>query len=118
MKGMRSNNVVDPVLLLSGSGLSKARQRELLASWMSDIHAVRDHPALRRTSDGILFHIDDLADALRKLDEFPTPAAIIPFPRPRPRDDGPPGGAAAMRPMLPPVVIDARAGASRSLRRM
>src|SRR5690349_6889957 len=96
---------------LEGCPPSPDARRELIAHWMSDIHAVPDHPALRRLPDGTIFHIDDLSDALRLLDAPPKGGAtIIPFARSRAQDEGDdPPGASAMWPTLPPIVIDARA---------
>jgi hypothetical protein len=94
--------------------ISVEERRKLIAHWMSDIHAVPDHPALRRLPDGTIFHIDDLSDALRSLDAASGGGAtIIPFTRSRAKDDDddPTPGASAMWPALPPVVIDARAKA-------
>jgi hypothetical protein len=105
----------DPCRRLERTSLSLEARRELVAHWMSDIHAVPDHPALRRLPDGTVFHIDDLMDTLRSLDAAPPKggATIIPFARARTRDDDddPKPGASAMWPTLPPVVIDARATA-------
>jgi hypothetical protein len=95
-----------------GTSLSAEERRQRLAHWMSDIHAVPDHPALRRLADGTLFHIDELTEALRALDEPPKrTATIIPFSRARTKDDDedPTPGASAAWPTLPPVIIDARA---------
>jgi hypothetical protein len=104
----------DPRQLLNKAKLSTTDRRELLAHWMSDIHAVPDHPALRRLDDGTVFHIDDLSEALQALDG-PTSATIIPFRRavPLEEDDDPSPGASAMWPLLPPVVTDARAAVAR-----
>jgi len=55
--------VRDPVLTL-------ARKRQLLAYWASDIHAVTGMPALRSYRFGPAVSIDDLAEALRRLDEM------------------------------------------------
>jgi hypothetical protein len=43
-------------------------RRALLAFWASDIHAVRDCPALRQLDDGTVFHVDDIFDAMKSLD--------------------------------------------------
>ena len=95
-----------------GSIPSVMERRELVAHWMSDIHAVPDHPALRRIHDGTLFHIDDLMDALRSLDETAEPRRnVLPFDRRPPQgdDDDPKPGAGAMWPSIPPDIVDARA---------
>ena len=49
--------------------LTQAQKREILASWASDIHAVRGAPALRRLGNGPIVHIDHVLEALRSLDE-------------------------------------------------
>lgn len=54
--------VNDPVL-------TNGRKRQLLAYWASDIHAVRNFPALRSYAFGTTVSIDDLRDALEQLDE-------------------------------------------------
>jgi hypothetical protein len=109
-------DIADPRRVLSETWLSKQEQRELLAFWLSDIHAVPDKPALRRLESGVLFHVDDLANALKSLDVPPSApgANVIPFPRLAASDDGPdepsPLGI-GLRQLPPPVVIDARASA-------
>lgn len=108
----RDKTTADPSRRLREASLSLEGQRELVAHWMSDIHAVPDHPALRRLPDGTVFHIDDLTDVLRSLGATSDRGAtIIPFARAsRPDDDDDPRpGASSMWPTLPPVVIDARA---------
>jgi hypothetical protein len=111
--------VTNPQRLLQAKSLRAEEKRELVAHWMSDIHAVPDHPALRRLTDGTVFHIDDLSDALWSI--APTPSrggTVIAFPRARlaSDDNDPSPGAGAMWPSLPPIVIDARAQASTARR--
>jgi hypothetical protein len=54
--------VSDPVLTIG-------RKRQLLAYWASDIHAVRNFPALRSYAFGTTVSIDELRDAMDQLDE-------------------------------------------------
>jgi hypothetical protein len=56
--------------------LTLARKRQLLAYWGSDIHAVAGTPALRSYAFGPAVSIDDIQDALKKLDEMVDWAAI------------------------------------------
>jgi hypothetical protein len=55
--------VRDPLLTI-------ARKRQLLAYWASDIHAVRNAPALRAYAFGPAVSIDDIQAALSELDEM------------------------------------------------
>lgn len=48
--------------------LTLARRRELLAYWASDIHAVAGAPALRSLATGVTVGIDEIMEALRRLD--------------------------------------------------
>ncbi len=61
--------VHDPLLTLS-------RKRQLLAYWASDIHAVRNFPALRSYSFGTTVSIDELRDAMDELDDMVDLPAI------------------------------------------
>ena len=58
-----SDIVADPILTLQ-------RKRQLLAYWASDIHAVRNFPALRSYAFGTTVSIDELRDAMDELDEM------------------------------------------------
>jgi hypothetical protein len=55
--------VQDPVL-------TRARKRQLLAHWASDIHAVPGSPALRSYTYGTTVSIDEIQAALRALDQM------------------------------------------------
>jgi hypothetical protein len=61
--------VDDPMLTL-------ARKRQLLAYWGSDVHAVMGAPALRSYAFGPTVSIDDIQDALKRLDEMVDLGAI------------------------------------------
>jgi hypothetical protein len=53
--------------------LSVSRKRALLAYWASDIHAVIGAPALRSLVAGVTVSIDDIFDALKRLDGLYDP---------------------------------------------
>jgi hypothetical protein len=104
--------LTDPNARLAEMSLTTEEKRELVAHWISDIHAVPDYPALRRLPDGTFFHIDQLTEVLGSIGSAPgVGAVIIPFARvvPTVDDDDPSPGASSAWPTLPPVVIDARA---------
>jgi hypothetical protein len=61
--------VHDPVL-------TRARKRQLLAYWGSDIHAVSGSPALRSIAYGRTASIDDIHEALCDLDKMVDFASI------------------------------------------
>jgi hypothetical protein len=112
----------DPRRVLNATWLTKEEKRELLAFWLSDIHAVPNRPALRRLESGALLNVDDLSEALKALDEpeMLRGAKVIPFRRRSSPDRGPDHpapGALRLRPLPPPVVTDARASAFSHLRR-
>jgi hypothetical protein len=109
--------VSNPKTVLNETWLSKEEKRELLAFWLSDIHAVPDRPALRRLKSGVVFNVDDLSEALKALDDVaPRPYAnVVPFRRrnsPGGGSDDPAPTSSRLRPLPPPVVIDARASAA------
>lgn len=66
----RPKDIVDDPLL------TVARKRQLLAYWGSDVHAVMGAPALRSYAFGPTVSIDDIQDALKRLDEMVDLAAI------------------------------------------
>lgn len=61
---------------------SADEKRALLASWVSDAHAVPDRPALRRLDTGVVVALDDILRALKALDDdedgVTTPARVSP----------------------------------------
>jgi hypothetical protein len=57
-----------PAEVVRDPGLTLNEKRAILASWASDACAVEAAPALRRIPDGRLVTIDDVMDALRRLD--------------------------------------------------
>ena len=94
-------------------------KRALLASWASDRRVIPDNPALRQLDDGRRVTIDDVLDALRRLDQMPDDPTLIRrraqfglsgkwLPRGRPGrwdddDDDPPTPAPAAICPRPPV---------------
>jgi hypothetical protein len=50
--------------------LTVERKRQLVSFWLSDIHAVRNQPALRTYPFGSTVTVDDLMAALAELDEM------------------------------------------------
>ena len=100
--------------------MSTDAKRALLASWVSDLQAVENSPALRRLDDGTELHVDDILDALKALDSSgqlgERQSAVLPFPshrlvrvRRRDRsddeDDPPPAPAAMGLPKRRPVTV-------------
>jgi hypothetical protein len=61
--------VSDPMLTLE-------RKRQLVSFWLSDIHAVRDFPALRSYQFGPAVTVDELMAALADLDEMVDVGAL------------------------------------------
>jgi hypothetical protein len=88
--------------VLSDPDLTRQEKRAILSSWASDACAVDSSPQLRHPP-GMAAPVtfDDIVDALRSLDDDPTPprpggASVRPAPRrasPRPRGKTPGGGA-------------------------
>jgi hypothetical protein len=58
----------DPQAILAASWFTPEEKRAVLASWASDIHAVRNKPALRELEDGTILEVDAILDALKALD--------------------------------------------------
>ncbi len=54
--------------VVSDPQLSLARKRAILASWVSDVRAVENAPALRRLDSGAIVAVDDVLQALVRLD--------------------------------------------------
>jgi hypothetical protein len=54
--------------VLSHSGLTIAEKRAILASWVSDAHAVEDMPWLRQLECGARIPLSEVLSALRSLD--------------------------------------------------
>jgi len=65
-----------PEDILADPTLSKEQQRSILASWLSDEHAVPDAPRWRQLQNGAFVDVEDIWKALRVLDdaEFPKPS--------------------------------------------
>jgi hypothetical protein len=62
-----------PDQVLGDERLSRARKREILASWASDARAVADRPALRRLESGAVVRVEEILRALGSLDEAGSP---------------------------------------------
>jgi hypothetical protein len=60
--------VCSPKAVLARPDLSNARKREILAFWMSDLHAVENSPALRQLPGGAIVRLDEIREALLALD--------------------------------------------------
>lgn len=120
--GLSTPHLANPFAVVRATHLSPDEKRELLSFWLSDVHAVPDHPALRRLEDGTVLHVDALSTALGALDGTSRLGRRL---RPRaflrdrgPGDPGPagPGGRprrgrrSALPP--PPEFVDARAARS------
>ncbi|MBC7736023.1 MAG: hypothetical protein H7245_02090 [Candidatus Saccharibacteria bacterium] len=113
-------DLIDPLAVVREPTMTTDEKRALLASWASDRRAIPDNPALRQLDDGRHVAIDDVLEALRRLDQMPDDPTLIRrraqfdlcgkwLPRGRPGrwdddDDDPPTPApAAIRPR-PPVL--------------
>jgi hypothetical protein len=60
--------------VLADTDLTRAEKRAILSSWASDACAVESAPALRqRPGSTSPVSFDDIVDALRSLDDEPTP---------------------------------------------
>jgi hypothetical protein len=108
-----------PEDVLNDVALEAADKRAILATWMSDQHAVPDQPALRQLENGAVISLDAIRAALRMLDgppaenRRPAPPLLrlarqrrIPLPSlasfrsTDPDDDPPPGGASLRVPAV------------------
>jgi hypothetical protein len=68
-----------PEDVVSDRRIDAAEKRAILASWVSDAHAVTNVPALRQLDNGAIVHLDDVYRALRSLDgEDDAPGIIAP----------------------------------------
>ena len=56
--------------------LTIARKRALLSRWLSDVNALPNMPAIRRSPAGVTASVDDLRLALSKLDEMVEAIAL------------------------------------------
>lgn len=61
----------DPDAVVRDRTMTVAEKRSRLASWASDARAVPNYPALRRLDDGTVRDIDDILEALNRLDALP-----------------------------------------------
>ncbi|HEY8577449.1 MAG TPA: hypothetical protein VIL88_14070 [Devosia sp.] len=59
-----------PREIVADPQLTVARKRALLSRWMSDANALPNAPAIRRSPAGVTTSVDDLRQALNKLDEM------------------------------------------------
>lgn len=64
------DNYTNPEAVLRDTNMTVEQKRSMLASWASDARAVADHPSLRQLDDGRIVALDDILDALNKLEEF------------------------------------------------
>jgi hypothetical protein len=56
--------------------LSQEQKRSILASWLSDVHAVPDAPRWRQLDNGAFVDVHDLREALHTLDDPETVGRI------------------------------------------
>lgn len=61
-------NFTHPDDVVNDPKMTKAEKRAVLASWISDAHAVKDAPAFRQLESGAVVRADDILQALRALD--------------------------------------------------
>jgi hypothetical protein len=59
-----------PEDVVSEPSLATHEKRAILAAWASDAHAVENMPTLRRLESGAIVKLDDIIDALKRLDRF------------------------------------------------
>ena len=126
--------VVDPIHLhpedvLNDVALEASEKRAILATWMSDRHAMPDQPALRQLENGAVISLDAIRAALQALDGAhldegrPAPLLLrlarqrrIPLPSlasfraTDPDDDPPPGGASLRAPAVLAACPGCRVG--------
>lgn len=62
----------NPNSVLDDAAMSKDDKRALLASWASDARAIPNYPALRQLESGHLVAIDNVLNALKRLDNRPS----------------------------------------------
>lgn len=100
--------------VLADAELTSDEKRMILASWLSDRRAVENEPGLRQIDSGAVVAVDEIMDALRRLDgnfKQPNFSGLPKFARRRPRlrsqfyrssrpddDDDPPPCAASAKP--------------------
>jgi hypothetical protein len=112
-----------PAALLRDTSRTAEEKREILASWVSDAHAVADAPTLRRLATGAVVRVQDVLLALQQLDGG-TANRDSPRARRRPRraaawlsrtarrgrsdDDDPPPCPASIGVPVAPRLVDAR----------
>ena len=65
-----------PREIVADPELTVARKRAMIARWMSDINALPNFPAIRRSPAGVTVVVDELQYALEQLDEMVDPAAM------------------------------------------
>ncbi len=59
--------------ILDDPKLTIANKRAILASWISDAHAIDDAPALREIDNGVFASVDEILLALKSLDHDDEP---------------------------------------------
>jgi hypothetical protein len=65
-----------PREIVADPELTIARKRAMLSRWMSDENALPGIPAIRRSPGGVTCVVDDLRNALEKLDEMVEAIAL------------------------------------------
>jgi hypothetical protein len=98
--------------VLADPNLTTADKRAILASWVSDAHAVENAPTLRRLDSGAAVEVAAVLEALRGLDR--SGGVIVRLPtratrRKDPDDDPSPRPARAKIPARP-IRVDANGG--------
>jgi len=61
-----------PDEVMSNPALTRTEKRAILASWVSDIRAVMNQPALRQLDNGAVVQVRDVLRALKSLDDADT----------------------------------------------
>jgi hypothetical protein len=58
--------------VMSSPALTRTEKRAILASWVSDVRAVMNQPALRQLDNGAVVQVRDVLRALKSLDDADT----------------------------------------------
>jgi hypothetical protein len=126
----RAASFAHPDDVVSDTRLNLAEKRAILASWVSDVRAVENAPALRRLDSGAIVAVDDILQALNRLDRaagrprsrafFRQDGRVIWLRRPEKRnddnDDDPPPAPAGMTVPLRPTRVAAYGAAPVGMR--
>jgi len=68
-----------PEEIVGNPSLSSDEKRALLASWVSDAHAVPNTPAWRQLDNGAFVRAEEILNALQSLDDRPSSGGGEPF---------------------------------------